>query len=236
MVMEKKIALAGIVISILIHVLFFAVLSIPPSSIKPSEKSVQALEVTYQAPVPLPKRQELKPDKRLSVVKKKKNAPKQNVKVLSKKSVPFSSLKDPINDVAKKRSGRTNATKSRETVKFDLDRKILLPPLSTEKINNPQFITYNEDMRDVIRRNIKKKAYSYVNHPDFETGEVYLTFVLDSNGVLKRVKIINDKTFANDYLREVALRSIKESSPFPKFPKGFDYPEFTFNLLISFQN
>ena len=39
-----------------------------------------------------------------------------------------------------------------------------------------------------------------------------------------------------DYLRSVALKSIKESNPFPPFPIGFNYPEFTFNLMISFQD
>jgi hypothetical protein len=75
-----------------------------------------------------------------------------------------------------------------------------------------------------------------VNHPDFQAGEVYVTFVLESSGILKKVKIIEEKTAANSYLRNVALRSIMESNPFPPFPKGFDYPEFTFNLLITFQN
>jgi hypothetical protein len=75
-----------------------------------------------------------------------------------------------------------------------------------------------------------------VNHPDFEAGKVYLTFVLASNGALQQLQIIENKTFANDYLRTIALKSIKESNPFPPFPKDFDYPEFTFNLLISFQN
>jgi len=69
-----------------------------------------------------------------------------------------------------------------------------------------------------------------------KSGRVYLTFVLSSGGMLKQLQIIDSKTSANEYLRNVALKSIKESSPFPPFPIGFDYPEFTFNLLISFQD
>ncbi len=91
-------------------------------------------------------------------------------------------------------------------------------------------------MRETISRNIKQRAYTYVNHVDFEAGKVYLTFVLASNGMLKQLQIIDSKTSANAYLRGVALKSIKESNPFPPFPRGFDYPEFTFNLMISFQD
>ena len=119
---------------------------------------------------------------------------------------------------------------------LDIDRKITLPPIATEKITNPKYLSYNDDMRAVISRNIKQRAYTYVNHKDFEAGKVYLTFVLLNNGALKQLKIIDSKTVANEYLRYVALKSVKESNPFPPFPIGFDYPEFTFNLLISFQD
>ena len=120
---------------------------------------------------------------------------------------------------------------------LDVGHKITLAPMGATKITNPQYLMYNDEkVRAAISRNIKQRAYHYVNHPDFQSGKVYLTFVLASSGALKQVKIIDDKTFANGYLRKVALRSIKESSPFPPFPEGFDYPEFTFNLLISFQD
>ena len=46
---------------------------------------------------------------------------------------------------------------------------------------------------EAISRNIKRRAYAYVNHPDFEAGEVYLTFVLGSGGDLRALKIIEEK-------------------------------------------
>ena len=59
--------------------------------------------------------------------------------------------------------------------------------------------------------------------------------MLSSDGSLKEIKIINNKTVANDYLRNVGLRSIKESSPFPAFPFDLKYPELSFNIVISFE-
>jgi len=103
--------------------------------------------------------------------------------------------------------------------------------LKSEKITNPKYINYHE----VIRSKIKNRAYFYVNDPQFESGEVYLTFVLNSDGHLSRIKIIDEKTRANSYLRSVGLRSIKESSPFPTFPSDLAYPELSFNVIISFE-
>ena len=113
----------------------------------------------------------------------------------------------------------------------DVKRTISVPVLKSEKITNPKYLSYTEK----IRQKIKQHAYSYVDHPDFQSGEVYLTFVLLSNGMLKQVKIIEEKTKAKNFLRTVGLRSIKESNPFPAFPKDLDYPELSFNIVISFE-
>ena len=75
----------------------------------------------------------------------------------------------------------------------------------------------------------------YLNDPQFVTGEVYLTFILLSNGTLRDVKIIDEKTTANAYLRNLGLRSIKESNPFPSFPGDLTYPELTFSVVIAFE-
>ena len=149
----------------------------------------------------------------------------------------FSIIGDRIKDISKISGNLLTSQKKNPTIStLDVGRKITLPPMGTTKITNPKYITYNDDMRGTISRNIKRRAYTYVNHRDFESGRVYLTFVLSSGGMLKQLQIIDSKTSANEYLRNVALKSIKESSPFPPFPIGFDYPEFTFNLLISFQD
>ncbi len=110
-------------------------------------------------------------------------------------------------------------------------RQIKIPMLDSDKMMGSRYMSYHEQVRDKIRN----RAYFYVDDPQFEAGEVYLTFVLGSNGELKQVKIIHDKTRANNYLRSVGLRSIKESAPFPPFPKDLDYPELTFNVVISFE-
>lgn len=235
--MEKSFFVTGIALSFLVHLLSFVFLSLPYSRARTPTKPFKTIEVTYQDLRSQEKKKEKKVLRNLDVVKDLKERDNQDLKVLDKKRDLFSVIGDRIKDISKL-TGKLRASqkKANKIMTLDLAKKITLPPLSGEKITNPKYLTYNDDMRDTISRNIKQRAYTYVNHPDFEVGEVYLTFVLASEGQLKAIKIIEDKTSANDYLRKVALRSIKESSPFPPFPEGFDYPEFTFNLLISFQN
>ncbi|MBI3991252.1 MAG: TonB family protein [Candidatus Omnitrophica bacterium] len=108
-------------------------------------------------------------------------------------------------------------------------RKITLPPVDLDKINNPSYISYYQIVREKIRRS------AYQNYISAEVGEVFLSFLIFSDGSLKTVRLIEEKSSASAYLREVALKSIKEASPFPSFPKELDYPQLSFNVVISFE-
>ncbi len=110
-------------------------------------------------------------------------------------------------------------------------RKVSIPVFKSEKITNPKYLHYTQ----TIREKIKARAWSYLDSPEFVTGEVYLTFIVSANGELKDVLVIDEKTTANPYLRSVGLRSIKESSPFPAFPADLMYPELTFSVAIAFE-
>ncbi len=108
-------------------------------------------------------------------------------------------------------------------------RKISVPELKSEKINNPVYLDYYQ----IVRNRIKDRAYR--NYSRMDAGEVYLTFVLASDGFLKQIKLIDEKTSAGAYLQDISLKSIRESSPFPSFPHDLTYPELSFNVVISFE-
>lgn len=108
-------------------------------------------------------------------------------------------------------------------------KKITLPPVEMDKINNPSYISYYQLVREKIRR------AAYQNYSRAETGEVYLSFIISSGGSLKQVQLRQDKSSPDAYLRDIAQRSIKEASPFPSFPKELDYPQLSFNVVISFE-
>ena len=110
------------------------------------------------------------------------------------------------------------------------ERKITVPELKSEKINNPVYLDYYQ----IVRNRIKEQAYR--NYSRTDAGEVYLTFVLASDGSLKQIKLIDEKTSAGAYLKDIGLKSIRESSPFPSFPHDLvAYPELSFNVVISFE-
>jgi hypothetical protein len=112
---------------------------------------------------------------------------------------------------------------------FSAQKKITVPPVKSEKMKNPVYNNYYQ----VVREKIRHRAYT--NYSRYETGEVYLTFIVTSDGNLQGVKLMEEKTRADNYLREVALKSIRDSAPFPAFPANLLFPELSFNVVIAFE-
>ena len=110
-----------------------------------------------------------------------------------------------------------------------IKRKITLPAIEMAKIDNPSYISYYQIVREKIRRS------AYQNYTHNETGEVYVSFIISNDGYIKDVRLAEEKTTANDYLKNIALKSIRDASPFPNFPKELDYPQLSFNIIISFE-
>ena len=106
-------------------------------------------------------------------------------------------------------------------------KKITLPAVDMEKMNNPTYLSYYQ----MIREKIKRAAYQNISHN--ETGEVFISFIVSDDGYLKQVRLIEDKSSPDLALREAALKSIKDASPFPNFHKELDYPQLSFNVVIS---
>ncbi len=108
-------------------------------------------------------------------------------------------------------------------------KKITLPAIGMAKINNPGYISYYQIVREKIRRS------AYQNFTHNETGEVYISFIISNDGMINDVRLVEEKSTVNDYLKDIALRSVKDASPFPNFPKELDYPQLSFNIIISFE-
>jgi TonB family protein len=110
-----------------------------------------------------------------------------------------------------------------------IKKKITLPEIDMQKIDNPSYISYYQ----IVREKIKRAAYQ--NYTGKEIGEVTLSFIISSDGHLKDLHLIEEKSNPSAYLREIALRSVKDASNFPAFPKELDYPQLSFNLAITFE-
>ncbi len=107
--------------------------------------------------------------------------------------------------------------------------KVTTAQIRSQKINNPVYTAYN----DMVRELIKEKVYQ--NYDKMERGSVYLTFLVDSHGMLEAAKIIPEKTDASEHLQEIAMKSLREASPFPPFLKGMSLTEYPFNIEIQYQ-
>lgn len=110
-----------------------------------------------------------------------------------------------------------------------IKKKISFLSVDKDKAHNPLYINYYQ----VVREKIKHSAYQ--SYTRTERGEVYLSFVISSGGDLKQSRIVDERSSFSPYLREIALKSVQNSAPFPNFPKELDYPQLSFNVIISFE-
>lgn len=227
--MQNKLFYGCFIISCLIH--FSIIKSLASKRVIAPPKKVQQIEVTYQ------KMASVKVEKQKPVIEKEvksiKEKPLQkDVKLIKKTNEKFSVFDKEVKDISKF-SKKVSLDKKRtpDIKTLDLDRKISVDLVRSEKITNPRYISYNQ----TLRQRIRNKAYSYFDLEGFNEGEVYVSFIVNSAGELEGINIIDEKTSAGEYVRSVGLRSVKDSAPFPPFPKDLAYPQLTFNIIISFK-
>ncbi|MFH1202267.1 MAG: hypothetical protein V1674_05195 [Candidatus Omnitrophota bacterium] len=108
-------------------------------------------------------------------------------------------------------------------------KKVSLPELEQPQIKNPLYLSYYQDIRARI------KHFAYSNYTRLEKGEIYMTFIISSDGSLKDIKVLNDKSTDSPYLKGISLKSVKEATPYPNFPKELNYPQLSFNVIISYE-
>jgi TonB family protein len=90
------------------------------------------------------------------------------------------------------------------------------------------------DYYRLIREKIRRNAYRYYNIS--ESGEVFLRFTIFKNGRIESI-YLDEESVRSKFLREIALRSIKEAAPFPSFPEELkSYNHLRFNISIYFKN
>ncbi len=225
--LEHRIFRFALIGSAVFHVVFLVVLWFSNAEYKKNIPPASRVEMVYQAPssrrqtpVKVAERVEMTRDTPASL------PPRSMIHDrVEEKGPGYRIEKQPVRLPPAQSSGPG------QPVTIEGKRQISVPVIEAEKISHSRYLTYH----DQVRNRIRARAYFYIDNPSFEVGEVYLTFVLKANGQLEAVKIIPEKTRANTFLRSVAVRSIKESAPFPSFPDDLKYPELTFNVVISFE-
>ncbi len=209
--------------SLMVHLMLLP--KVPFVQLVKPKKDMKLIEVAYQQKKKVAAKEgnDKSKNEEIKTLKKEKLT---DDKVLLKKTATNSPV---IKEVNKLSSQISLTNKPVQLDRLPVERRITIPPLKSEKINNPFYLNYYQ----LVRTKIRNEAYR--NYVDSESGQVYLTFVLLADGTLKQLKLIEEKTSAQSNLRNIGLKSIRESNPFPPFPPDLKYPELSFNVEISFE-
>lgn len=214
------------VISLVAHgVIFF---QNPNLSFLPRPKQEESLKVAY-----VKEPEEIKPVQRPLSLPKREPFLEVPSKVSPEKRLPppFMQNRDLVRPKDASSGPNMDFTKP-NLIRPDIiavKRRITLPDPDKNKINNPTYMNYYQ----IVREKIKRAAYQ--NYSGTETGEINISFIISNEGYLKDLRLTEEKSSPNLYLREIALRSVKDASPFPNFPQELDYPQLSFNLAINFE-
>jgi len=112
---------------------------------------------------------------------------------------------------------------------MELSPRVAIMPVTSEKINDPVYVAYQNIVHDRLQEKVYEKHYDKMGD-----GSVYLTFLLNDQGVLVAAQIIQEKTSASAYLQEMAMKSLRDASPFPAFLKGMNLKEYSCDIEIQY--
>lgn len=139
---------------------------------------------------------------------------------------PKIELKDKVEIIPSANIGREALKKT----EIDKDTPADAAKKQAQIESTKDYVGYYNLIRERIRRRLK------IHYRDWrEEGVVGLRFSLSANGLLESFGIDETASAAGKTLRDMAILSIREASPFPPFPKGINLPRMSFDLTISFK-
>lgn len=101
-----------------------------------------------------------------------------------------------------------------------------------DSIKKAAYIGYYRLVREKIRYYADR---NYIKEKSASQGEVFLSFVVTSKGELLHIMIMDNRSAKDLLLRDIAINSVRDASPFPAFPQGMKQYQITFNVIISFE-
>ena len=111
------------------------------------------------------------------------------------------------------------------------------PVVQEQRIEIPKELEKNTDYQhyyETIREKIR--FYAESNYKGYRSlGIVHLAFALYQNGELKQIQVFRENSVNNEFLIQLAIKSVKQSTPFPYFPKTIPQTELPFSVYIEFK-
>jgi len=215
---ESKNFQIAILVSVLVHSVFF--LGIPGMPFLPSRRHLENLKITYYKIKEMPEKKKIIGKRPESIIKKLPKIKKEEI------------LEPP--KAAAEKTKKTKSETRRVTVAKKAKEKRFETVIKEEQddAKKATYISYYRTVREKIRQRADR---NYPRNRSLGEGEVFLSFVVTSSGELLQIRVI-DKASVNDaLLRNIAIDSVRDASPFPPFPKGMSQYQITFNVIISFE-
>ena len=213
---ENKSFQLAVLVSVLLHSVLF--IGLPHMPFLPSKRSLQTLEISYYKIKEMPKKQ--------TIAKKAEPIVKKLPKVTEE---------DILNPRAAAKKVRKTKQKPRQMTALEDTKEKTFAKVVEEEQDDAKKATYISYYR-AVREKIREWAdRNYPKNKKLAEGEVFLSFIVTSSGELLQVMVVDEKSVASRFLRNIAINSIRDASPFPSFPKGMGHYQITFNVIISFE-
>lgn len=217
----------ALVISLIIHASSLFIFS--HQKIQIPEKKQKPMEVVYQRIKPVdPELPEMEV-KDTEFIQDQEVLKPRDVKILSQKKEFLPSVGENVKDFSKLTNKfRLEKKNTMKMHSFDKTQKVSLSMTDSDKIDNPKYMSYYS----LLSGKIIDRIYEALDDNSGSRGEVYVVFHLTADGVLQDVRIKEERTVASERIKSLALNSVRAASPFPRFPEGFNYAEFTFKVIV----
>jgi outer membrane biosynthesis protein TonB len=229
---ENKSLQLAVLISMLLHFAIF--LSAPYVGVVPKKYFTEPIKVAYFKPKEVEKKELPKKPEKLIGQKPLSNQllppalpeslPEVTKEDIVKPSLEIKKEEPTVETISSERTGAVIESKGR---KFE-------SVVNEEKDNSKKaaYIGYYRLVREKIRYYADR---NYIKEGSADQGEVFLSFVVTSRGELLHIMVMDNRSAKDLLLRDIAINSIRDASPFPAFPQGMNQYQITFNIIISFE-
>jgi TonB family protein len=238
---ENKTLQIAVLISISLHFIIF--LSAPYTGMVPRKYLIEPIKVTYYKPEKIKEKETVKKPEKL-VGQKTGYNPRRPI--IAPEALPDVRKEDivnpslPLQSTAKPeqiekgeptvetiKAGKTGAVIHGKDKKFEA-----VVNEETDSGKKASYIGYYRLVREKIRYYADR---NYLKEGSASQGEVLLSFTVTSKGELLHIMIMDNKSAKDLLLRDIAIDSVRDASPFPAFPQGMNQYQITFNVIISFE-
>jgi len=96
---------------------------------------------------------------------------------------------------------------------------------------DPVLLSYFSAIREQIQQTANRQTWMT---DEASEGLVYVSFVLNANGVVHSVTVLQDRSVPSRLLQEIAMKIIKAASPFAPFPPSLQEPSKTVVVPLEF--